>query len=325
MFENNPFYTVEFIDNDEEIISTSEEQAIDNPTTIMDNENLKEAEIETNPDTNSSKEELNKSEENLSRNNVIKPEKKEEIKSTGVSTYTEIPDINKENIKCNTNLISTIDKFNLWIVFATFVFIITNFKKRKFTKIVEKATEIIQKHCTILNIIGLVITFYLFTKPKLLGTGISGKLNVFTMFEFILFVILNASLLTFLFVNKIKIKEFILKNKKYSFSGINFLEKSLLTFSITGLLFFLFTESRIALIILYIFTSLTSFFFFIQNEKEKNELYKNYIYIISSISLALLGGISGLFIIMLIGATLTGYYYPESKKTFETIKEFNKE
>ena len=329
MFEDNPFYTIEFIDNDEEILSIPEEtEAIDNPTTLMSNKNLEEIEIKQETETTSAKEEINKTEENLSRNNVIEPEKKEEIKetkSTGVSTYTEVPDINKETIECNTNLISNIDKFNLWLVFATFVFVLANLKKRKFTKTIEKTTQIIQKHCAILNIIGLGITFYLFTKPNLLGTGISGKLNIFTMFEFIFFIILNASLLTFLFVNKLKTKGFIFKNKKYTFSGIHFLEKSLLTFSLTGLLFFLFTESRIALIILYIFTILTTFFFFLQKKAEENELYINFIYIISSISLALLGGISGLFIIMLIGATLTGYYYPESKKTLDTIKELNKE
>ena len=109
-----------------------------------------------------------------------------------------------------------------------------------------------------------------------------------------------------------------------TFAGINFLKKSLITFSLTGLLFFFFTESQIALSLLYIFSILTSLFFFIEKDDTTIETYGNFYMIAQGLQIAIIGGLSGLYIIMLIGTLLTGYYYPTIKFIINSLKE-NKE
>ncbi|MBP3615618.1 MAG: hypothetical protein J6J27_01775 [Alphaproteobacteria bacterium] len=320
MFENNPFYTVNFVENDDQQTTQNiDEIANDNPSQIMENSTISN---ETNEKISTENSENIETTE-LKRDSVQEPEKKEEVKSTGVSTYTEVPSINKESIECNSNLISGIDRFNLWLVFAFFVWVLTSFKKRKFTRIIEKTTNIFVKYAGILNIILLIISFILFLYPKVLGTGISGKLDLFTIFEFALIIVINATVLTFLCFKFLRNKKILFKKPK-TFAGINFLKKSLITFSLTGLLFFFFTESQIALSLLYIFSILTSLFFFIEKNDTTIETYGNFYMIAQGLQIAIIGGLSGLYIIMLIGTLLTGYYYPTIKFIINSLKE-NKE
>ncbi len=314
--DDNPFYTVSFVENEDKETSLNTEDTADtDPSELVNNnsENIME-----NPVLNT--EEANANE--LQRNNVQQPEK-EEVKSTGVSTYTEIPNINNENIKCNTNM-TWVDRFNLWLVFAFFVWVIVSFKKKKFTKLIEKTTEKLSKYSVFSNFTLLLLSFSLFLYPKLLGTGISGKLDLFTMIEFASIIIINAITFTFLSFKFLRKKEILFKKPK-TFSGISFLEKSLLTFSLTGLLFFFFTESQIALCLLYFFIILSSLFLFIQKDNNEIEVYNNLYLASISIQISILSALSGLYIIMLIGSLLTGYYYPETRQAILTIKNSKEE
>ena len=314
MFNDNPFYTVDFVDNNE-TKETSEDikTADDNPSQLMENSEISN---ETNNETAIETEENTTAE--LAREGVQEPEKKE-VKSTGVSTYTEVPDINNNTTNCNTNLISGMDRFNFWLVFAFFVWVLVSFKKRKFLKMIEKITNFITKYAAILNIVLLCISSILFLYPSFIGTGISGKLDFFTMLEFATIITINATVSTFLSFYYLRNKQFLFKKPK-TFSGINFLEKSLITFYATGLLFFFFTESQIALSLLYIFVILTTLFFFIQKNDEEISTYKNLYLIAQSLQISIIGGLSGFYIIMLFGALLTGCYYTNTKQALSNLK-----
>ena len=312
MFDDNPFYTVSFVENEDKDSSlNTENTANTDPSELVDNnsENIVENSVSNTDETNT---------DELQRENVQQPEK-EEVKSTGVSTYTEVPNINNENIKCNTNM-TWVDRFNLWLVFAFFVWAIVSFKKKKFTKLLEKITEKFSKYSALFNLILLLLSFSLFLYPKFLGTGISGKLDLFTMTEFALTTVINAIIFTFLSFKFLRRKQILFKKPK-TFSGITFLEKSLLTFSLTGLLFFFFTESQIALCLLYFFVILSSLFLFIQKNDEDVETYSNLYFIFISIQISILGALSGIYLLILTGALLTGYYYPETKQTIQKIKK----
>ncbi len=320
MFDDNPFYTVSFVENeDKETSLNTEDTANENPSELV---NTKNDFSENTTDTTTSNTEETNAEE-LQRDNVQQPEK-EETKSTGVSTYTEVPNINKENTQCNTNMITWADKFNLWLVFAFFVWVLTSFKKKKFTKLIEKTTNIISKYSILFNFTLLCLSFILFLYPRILGTGISGKLDLFTMTEFALITVINAITFTFLSFKFLRNKQILFKKPK-TFSGINFLEKSLFTFSLTGLLFFFFTESQIALCLLYFFVTLSSLFLLIQMDEKDIETYTYFYLISASIQISILGALSGLYLIMITGTLLTGYYYPEAKSIIQNIKKSKEE
>ncbi|MBR1544691.1 MAG: hypothetical protein IJ638_01965 [Alphaproteobacteria bacterium] len=184
----------------------------------------------------------------------------------------------------------------------------------------EKTTDIISKYICLINIVLLSVAFLLFLYPKFLGTGISGKLDLFTMFEFAVIISINATIFTFLSFRFLRNNKIVFKKPKV-FSGIKFLRRSLLTFSTTSLLFFFFTESQIALSLLYFFVIISSLFFFIDKKDEEIEVYKNLSFILASIQFAIIGGLSGLYIIMLIGTLLTGYYYPTIKQILKSKDE----
>lgn len=325
MFEDNPFYSVEFVDNEDntnEIYTTEQDNeatAVDEPSDITNYPDAEKSDNKQNTSTqttSSEKKDLSTSEKEINENS--KNVKKE--KQTGVSTYTEVPDITKQTTECKTNIISTIDKCNMVLVFISVAMLLIFFKKKYFNKFIEKITNIISNHCGILNVLGLALTFTIFSYPLFFGTGISGAIDIFTMFEFGIFIIINAFLIMFLIIKKAKEKNIIFKNKRQTFSGIDFLEKSLLTFSLTGLLFFFFTESSVALVLLYIFACLTSLFYFSQKNSDDLEKYTIFKFMFISIELGIIGILTGLFIIILLSAIMTGYYFPDFKKAFVEIK-----
>ena len=183
----------------------------------------------------------------------------------------------------------------------------------------EKTTTILSKYAGIINIVFLGIIFILFLYPRLLGTGISGKLDLFTMIEFAVIISINATIFTFLSFRFLRDKKIIFKKQK-TFSGIAFLEKSLITFSSTSLLFFFFTESQVALSLLYFFIVLTALFFFINKKDEEISEYNNLYFTLQSLQIAIIGGLSGLYTIMFVGTLLTSYYYPTVKASILNLK-----
>ena len=301
MIEDNPFYTVNFVDNDE---NQNPENQVDSTVQNSDEtttQTINETQTSVSEDANTTE---------LQRDSVQQPEgentKTEEVKSTGVSSYTEVPSINKETAECNTNILSVMDKFNMCIVFAFVVWVLISFKKKKFAKIVETTTNFLFKHSGIINIALLGMAFCVFCYPKFFSTGISGKLDLFTMLEFASVITINAIVLTFLSIKFLRTKKLLFKKPK-TFSGILFLEKSLITFSLSGLLFFLFTESQIALSLLYFFIILSSIFFFMQKDDEEFSLYAQLYILTQSIQIVIIGMTTGLYPIILFGALLIGY------------------
>ena len=317
MFDDNPFYTVEFVDNEtpSQQENNTEIKAEENPANIITPTDISEptgTEVNTEENSTTQSEAVQTPE---------KDEKTTEKTSTGVSTYTSVPDIQKEPIDCKLNLLTGVDKFNLWIVFAIVFFALINFKKKRFTKYIEKMTNAFSRYSILFNLGLLGIIFTIFIYPKFFGTGISGRIDFFTMIEFATGIIINSVLFTFITICKAKEKNIIFKNKSYTFSGIDFLKKSLITFSFTSLLFFFFTESQVALTILYIFIFLTTLFYILQLPPEKLTLYKDMIKSGLALQFIIIGGLSGLYIILLYGTILSGYYFPEVKKSFnETTK-----
>ncbi len=317
MIEDNPFYTVDFVENDDNQTNSNTENQ---------NENLNTEETENNTVTDSSA--ITSDSENitseLQRENVQEPEKEnslsatEETKSTGVSTYTEVPSINKESIDCNTHLLSVMDKFNMLLVFAFIIWTLISFKKKKFTKIIESSTTFFAKYTGIINLVLLSLTFVIFFYPKFLGTGISGKLDLFTMFEFSLAITINAMVLTFLSINFLRNKKILFK-KPRTFSGILFLEKSLITFSLSGLLFFFFTESQIALSLLYFFILLSSLFFFMQKNEEEFLLIKELCIFALFAQTTIIGILSGFYPVILFSALIIGSTYQNTKQIYKNL------
>lgn len=299
MFEDNPFY----------------------------NENITE---ETNETTTSENTDITTSDENIATDEVKEtivqtPDiEKVEKKSTGVSTYTEIPDITKENISCDSNLINMADKFNLWLVLITIILLLVNAKKKRFANIAEKFTNFISKHSIMISFVALVLITTIFSYPKFFRTGISGKLDIITMLEFSIFTLINSAFITTTAITKAREKNILFKNKTYNFSGISFLIKSLISFSFTGWLFFLFTESQIALGLFYFFIMLTTLIFVLHQNHETLDEYKKLKYIIVALQISLIGTLTEVYIVLLIGAILTGLYFPDAKDTIKFLRNKGK-
>lgn len=299
MFEDNPFY----------------------------NENITE---ETNETTTSENTDITTLDENIATDEVKEtivqtPDiEKVEKKSTGVSTYTEIPDITKENISCDSNLINMADKFNLWLVLITIILLLVNAKKKRFANIAEKFTNFISKHSVMISFVALVLITTIFSYPKFFRTGISGKLDIITMLEFSIFTLINSAFITTTAITKAKEKNILFKNKTYNFSGISFFIKSLISFSFTGWLFFLFTESQIALGLFYFFIMLTTLIFVLHQNHETLDEYKKLKYIIVALQISLIGTLTEVYIVLLIGAILTGLYFPDVKDTIKFLRNKGK-
>ncbi|MGN0929926.1 MAG: hypothetical protein ACI4N3_04765 [Alphaproteobacteria bacterium] len=243
------------------------------------------------------------------KDEVIAPENpKTETKSTGVSTYISIPDIKKENQSCNLNMLTIWDKINMWTVFLSVVIVLIFFTRKSFKKLMEKISKFIEKYQFILNLLFLGFTMTVFLHPTFFNSGISGNINIFTMIEFVLFIILNSSLFTYLTIRFFKRKNFIFKDKDVSFSGISFLKKSMWVFTLTGILFFFFTESKIAFITLYIISLITLIIMFNQVDFTKLNSLTYFPYILFTLQIFLMGSLLGVYLILIIGTILTGYY-----------------
>lgn len=259
-----------------------------------------------------------------SKDEVITPENTintEKAKSTGVSTYVSIPDIKEEKQLCNLNMLTIWDKINMWTVFLATVIILILFSKKSFNKAMEKITNILYKYKFIETILFFILTMAIFLHPTFFNSGISGDISFFTMSEFVLFIISNSALLTYIIVKHLKKKNFIFKDKDISFAGISFLKKSMWIFTLTGILFFFFTESKIAYITLYILSFFTLIITFNQIDFTKLNSIKKLIYLLISMQLFLIGSLLGLYLIIVIGSLFIGYYLsnPDENKNLKTI------
>ena len=243
-----------------------------------------------------------------------------EKNTTGVATYVSIPDINDTAPKCDYNLLTNYDKVNIWTSFFFIVFLILFMKREKFDNIISKITKFITNHQILLNLIFLITTMGIFLYPRFFNTGISGDINIFTMIEFSIFILLNASCFMYLKIRKLKSKNFILKDKEVDFAGMSFLKRSLWIFSITGLLFFFLTESKIAFIILYLLSSLALSFSYIKLDVKGLNAIKNLNIIFLSFQLFLIGSLLGIYVLLLTGSILTGYYLSNKDNTKKLYK-----
>ena len=224
-----------FENNSDINLITDVETSMNNTTQQNDDETLQTSEMTTTP----------------LKDEVITPENqtKENVKSTGVSTYISVPDITTEKQICNLKMLTVWDKINMWTVFLSIAILLIFFGKEGFEKLAQKITKVLKKFQFIINILFFALTITVFLYPKFFNSGISGNINIFTMIEFALFIFLNSATTIFIIEKFLKKKNFIFKDKKVSFSGISFLKKSLWTFTFTSLLFFFFTEAQIAYIL----------------------------------------------------------------------------
>lgn len=243
------------------------------------------------------------------KDEVMTPENHNtEIKSTGVSTYISIPDIKKEEKICNLNMLTVWDKINMWTVFLSVAIVLIFFTRNSFKKLINKLSIYMGKYQFILNLLLLCFTMTVFLHPTFFNSGISGDINIFTMIEFALFIILNSSLFTYLVVKFFKRRNFIFKDKGVSFSGIYFLKRSMWIFMLTSILFFFFTESKIAFIVLYFISCLTLMITFNQIDFTKLNTLVNFSYMLFAFQIFLIGSLLGIYLILIIGSILTGYY-----------------
>lgn len=259
-----------------------------------------------------------------SKDEVITPEDTtniEHAKSTGVSTYVSIPDIKEEKQLCNLNMLTIWDKINMWTVFLSLAIVIIFFGKKSFNKAMEKITNFLYKYQFIGTVLFFILTMEIFLHPTFFNSGISGDINFFTMSEFVLFILSNSALLTYLIVKYLKKKNVILKDKDVSFAGISFLKKSMWIFTLTGILFFFFTESKIAFITLYILSFLTLIITFNQIDFTKLTSIKKLSNTLISMQIFLIGSLLGLYLIIVLGALLIGYYLSneDENKNLKTI------
>lgn len=258
------------------------------------------------------------------KDEVMAPEnQKTETKSTGVSTYISIPDIKKENQSCNLNMLTIWDKINMWTVFLFVAIVLALFTRKSFKNLMEKVSKFIGKYQFLLNLLFLGFTMIIFLHPTFFNSGISGNINIFTMIEFVLFIILNSGLFTYLSIKFLKKKNFIFKDKDISFSGISFLKKSMWIFTLTGILFFFFTESKIAFIILYIISFLTLTITFNQIDFTKLNSLINFPYTLFSLQIFLIGSFLGVYLILIIGTVLVGYYLSNKDENKNLITTLN--
>ena len=260
------------------------------------------------------------------RDEVITPENSSEnITNTGVSTYISVPDITQEKQICNLKMLTPWDKINMWTVFLFVVITLIFFGKESFINLTKKITKYIRKFSFLINLIFISLFTAIFLYPQSFNSGISGDINLFTMFEFALTIILNSALTMYIITKYLKGKNVILKDNQVSFSGISFLKKSMWTFTLTSLLFFFFTEAKIAFIILYIVSSLTSLVIFNQFDFTKLKSLKIFSALMLSLQLFLIGSLVGIFSILLLGTILSGIYlsdFSENKKLLKILKNF---
>lgn len=254
------------------------------------------------------------------KDKVITPENvTDNTKSTGVSTYVSIPDIQEEKQLCDNNFLTVWDKINMWSAIILVVIALIFFTRKSFANLMKTVTNIFEKYKAVLNIIFLVFTFYIFLYPTFFNNGISGKMNILSMIEFVAFIIINSALFTYIAMKHLKGKNKVLKDKAVVFSGIFFLKRSLWIFTLTATLFFFFTETELAFSFLYAFSFLTSIITFNQLDFTKlNEIHK-LTYIMLAIQIIIIGSLLGLYPVLIIGSILTGYYLSDKNENI-TLK-----
>lgn len=254
------------------------------------------------------------------KDEVITPENTtNNTKSTGVSTYVSIPDIQEEKQLCDNNFLTVWDKINMWSAIILVVIALIFFTRKSFTNLIKKITNIFEKYKFILNIFFLIFTVYIFLYPTFFNNGISGKINIFTMLEFVAFIIINSALLTYIAIKYLKGKNKVFKDRNVVFSGIFFLKRSLWIFTLTAILFFFFTETELAFSFLYFCSFLTSIITFNQLDFTKLNEISKLPYIMLSIQIIIIGSLLGLYPVLIAGSILTGYYLSDKNENI-TLK-----